>query len=80
MADTDWIGIFAIILLLLGASLISYYLITKEIAKCTGDPIKYAVDEAIKNNEFYKNYSYVRIEIYYEKNDSIPIDILEIEL
>ena len=80
MANTDWLGIIAISLLLLGASMVSYHMITKEIAKCTRDPIKYAVDKAIKDNEFFKNYSYVRIEIYYEKNDSIPIDILEIEL
>jgi hypothetical protein len=80
MKGIDWFGLIAIALMLLGAVLISYYIITKEIASCTKDPVKYFVDESVKDNKFYNNYSYVRVEVYYDKNDSIPIKIIEFEM
>lgn len=76
MNNNDWLGILSIILLLISAVLISYYLISHTISKCVDDPLKYAIDE-IADGE---NYSYAVLYIYRNKLDLVPISKREIDL
>ena len=76
MQKSDWIGIFAIGMMLFGTAVISYFIITDKINDCTSDPLKFTVEKLVDD----LNYSYVELEIYENKGDLIPIKVKYIDL
>ena len=70
----DWIGIGIIAMMLVGAILVSYYLITKDIASCTKDPIKYA----FRDSNISKDYASAELRIYQNDGDIVPIFVKKI--
>lgn len=69
---TDYYGLVIILIMLVGASMVSYHLIINEIDSCTRDPINYAVDE-IDFKSFSRNFSHVRLLIYADQYEDIEI-------
>jgi len=67
--DVDWVGLIAILIMLVGASIISYHYITREIHSCTSDPLKYAVEQIMWDDN--STYEYIILEIYLKKDDLI---------
>ncbi len=66
---TDWLGLIAVILFLIGGALFVGYNLETKIAKCTSDPLKYAIDKA----EISYNYSYIDIKAYLDYEGQIVI-------
>jgi hypothetical protein len=77
MEKNDWIGIIAVLLMMIGGILVSYYFITQEIHKCTSDPVKYSINKLLEDNLFSNNFTVIRIEIYEHERDIIPLDVIE---
>lgn len=77
-SNTDWIGLFALLLLVIGGFMVSYYYIVYEINSCTSNPLKYTSDRITMDNE--NNYSYVKIYIFSKKGDLLPLKVKELEL
>ena len=76
LTKSDFIGILAIALMLIGASLLTYYYTTSKINSCTTDPLKFTADK-LSNGQ---NYSYVSFYIYKYKSDYFPMVRREIDL
>lgn len=70
--NSDWIGIIAILLIVISGSLFTYYFIVKEIHSCTSDPLTYSILQKID-----ENYTYARVDVYYNKGDLVPIKTIE---
>jgi hypothetical protein len=77
IANADWVGVFAILLLLISGCLFTYYFIVAEIHDCTSSPLNYAASKALEKNV---SYSYVELRIFQNENDIVPIDIVKINL
>ena len=70
--NADWIGIIAILLIVISGCFFTYYLIINEINSCTADPLDYAILKEIN-----ENYTYAKLNIYYNKEDLVPIKTIE---
>jgi hypothetical protein len=71
-AQTDWVGLIILLLIVVGGVMTCYYLITHDIATCTKDPVKYA----FRNSEFdfeKTPFAYAELRIYQEEYDQVPI-------
>lgn len=76
MNKFDWLGLLGILIMVIGGSLITYYITTESINKCTSDPLKYTSNTLAGEG----NYSYVQLYIYKSRGDVIPIIKREIDL
>lgn len=70
MNKSDIIGLFSILIMFIGVSLITYYIIVEKTNKCINDPLKYAVEEIMKNET--ENYTYVKLDIFSNQFDIVP--------
>jgi len=70
-SKADLVGLVAIAIMLVGAVIVSYVLITEKIHPCTRDPLKYTVEKVIGDDNI--TYRYVELRIFLNKNDYIPI-------
>lgn len=68
-AETDWIGLAILLIMLTGAVMVSYQLITRNINSCTKNPIEYY----LRDYEVTTNYSLVDLKVFLHYNDVIPI-------
>ena len=76
ITNADWIGILAILLLCIGASIITFVIVTEDINKCTSNPILYSAEKEAGD----LNYSYAVLKIYRFKGDLIPLKVSDVEL
>lgn len=76
MKTDDWIALVGIVLMLIGLVLVSYYYAVNQYMTCTSDPLKYSVKKMYNGTD----YSYIRLEIYNDKNDIIPVFLHEVNL
>ena len=70
--NADWIGIIAILLIVISGCFFTYYLIINEINSCTADPLDYAILKEIN-----EKYTYAELNVYYNKEDLVPIKTIE---
>lgn len=71
MNKGDWIGIFAILLMVIGGSLFSYYCVIYRINQCTASPTYYAAEW---ENQGEYNYSYIVLNIYRDIDSMYPLN------
>lgn len=74
----DIIQIIAIGFMILGGCLLTYYYLKIEINSCTSDPLKYAVEQIMEDENY--TYSYISLNIYLSKEDNIPIKSFNLDL
>lgn len=79
---SDWIQIFAILLIVISGGLFSYYYIISEINDCTSSPLNYAAEKFLKEKSLEKNisYNYVELRIFQNEGDLIPIETIKINM
>jgi len=75
ITNVDWIGIIAILFIVVSGSLFSYYYIITEINYCTADPLDYFISKEVN-----ENYTYAELKVYYNKGDIVPIKTVEKDL
>lgn len=71
LKDFDWLGFIGILVMLIGASLLSYYYIVNEINSCTRDPVKYTINEIIEDKNI--SWTYAEINLYANRDDQFPV-------
>jgi hypothetical protein len=73
---------FSILIILVGISLICYYHLTHEVLKCTSNPLKYLSEQEIYDFglNYTFNYSYAKVYLFYDENDTIPAKIVEFSI
>lgn len=76
LSSNDIIGLIAILIMLIGSSMISYYLIVEKINDCTSDPLRFTAEKLVGEQE----YNYIYLGIYKNRNDLFPIERREIYL
>ena len=76
MQKSDWIGLIAILLMVIGGCCVSYYFIIETIHSCTSDPLKYVSDIVAEGEE----YTYIELLLYGDKYDTLPFSKKEIDL
>ena len=74
-SKTDWIGLFALLLMVIGGGVLTFYYTTYEINSCTSDPLKYTINKM--TNE---SYNYVSLDVYKSRTDTFPIASRTIDL
>lgn len=70
MNRNDIIGLISILIMLIGTSIVTYYIIIEKTNRCTSDPLKYTVEEIMKNES--QDYQYIKLAIYAHQSDIIP--------
>ena len=75
ITNSDWVGIIAVLLIVISGSLFSYYFIVYEINSCTSDPLDYFISKEVN-----ENYTYAELKVYYDKDDLVPIKTVEKDL
>ena len=82
----DWVGILIIAVMLVGAVMVCYYLVTQKITTCTKDPIKYAFENAAIGNDIYnesdfstRKFNHIIFQVYENEDDLVPIYVKKIE-
>lgn len=54
MQRSDWVALIALVIMLIGAVMVSYYMITYKVVECTADPVKFAAEKIFPG----ENYSF----------------------
>lgn len=76
--DFDWIGLLAILLLVISAGLFTYYYSVQTFHSCTSNPVAYTITQLAETDY---NYSYVEIEVYIDDSEpSLPLEVYKIKV
>jgi len=76
---TDWLGLIAILFLVIGGSMFTYHYSTTRISQCGREPILYGVKELVSNEDKQDiyNFSFIRVSIYKDINSIFPLKSYE---
>jgi hypothetical protein len=66
MEKSDWIGIFALLLIVISGGLFTYYYVVYEIHSCTASPVLYAANNYVKGSY---NFTFLVLNIYENIDD-----------
>jgi len=72
---TDWVGLIALLLIVIGGGLVCYYYLVNEVNSCTANPVQYSINSFLDGEEL--NYSYAEIRVYEGEYNFIPLKIFK---